>query len=129
GGGGGGYAAGGGRAGPWRTRARPTASPARKRKNADRSRRHARPGVMVAAPREGGREHPASRDRPAAAAAARKSGGKGAQMFHVVLVEPEIPANTGNIGRLCLATGATLHLVGRPGFHLDDRHLRRAGLD
>jgi tRNA (cytidine/uridine-2'-O-)-methyltransferase len=50
-------------------------------------------------------------------------------MFHVVLVEPEIPANTGNIGRLCLATGATLHLVGRPGFHLDDRHLRRAGLD
>jgi tRNA (cytidine/uridine-2'-O-)-methyltransferase len=50
-------------------------------------------------------------------------------MFHVVLYEPEIPANTGNIGRLCVATGATLHLVGRPGFHLDDRSLRRAGLD
>jgi tRNA (cytidine/uridine-2'-O-)-methyltransferase len=50
-------------------------------------------------------------------------------VFHVVLYEPEIPANTGNIGRLCVATGATLHLVGRPGFHLDDRSLRRAGLD
>ncbi len=50
-------------------------------------------------------------------------------MFHVVLYEPEIPANTGNIGRLCLAAGATLHLAGRPGFHLDDRAVRRAGLD
>jgi tRNA (cytidine/uridine-2'-O-)-methyltransferase len=50
-------------------------------------------------------------------------------MFHVVLYEPEIPANTGNIGRLCLAVGAVLHLVGRPGFHLDDRSVRRAGLD
>lgn len=50
-------------------------------------------------------------------------------MFHVVLYEPEIPANTGNIGRLCVATGATLHLVGRVGFQLDDRSLRRAGLD
>jgi tRNA (cytidine/uridine-2'-O-)-methyltransferase len=50
-------------------------------------------------------------------------------MFHVVLYEPEIPANTGNIGRLCVALGATLHLVGRLGFHLDDRAVRRAGLD
>src|SRR5687768_9154849 len=50
-------------------------------------------------------------------------------MFHVVLYEPEIPANTGNIGRLCVATGAVLHLVGRLGFRLDDRHLRRSGLD
>ncbi len=50
-------------------------------------------------------------------------------MFHVVLYEPEIPANTGNIGRLCVALGATLHLVGRLGFHLDDRSVRRAGLD
>jgi tRNA (cytidine/uridine-2'-O-)-methyltransferase len=50
-------------------------------------------------------------------------------MLHVVLYEPEIPANTGNIGRLCLAAGARLHLVGRLGFHLDDRSLRRAGLD
>jgi tRNA (cytidine/uridine-2'-O-)-methyltransferase len=50
-------------------------------------------------------------------------------MFHVALWEPEIPPNTGNIARLCAATGATLHLVGRTGFRLDDRHLRRAGLD
>ncbi len=50
-------------------------------------------------------------------------------MFHVVLYEPEIPANTGNVGRLCVATGATLHLVGRTGFHLDHRSVRRAGLD
>ena len=50
-------------------------------------------------------------------------------MFNVVLVEPEIPPNTGNIGRLCLATQSTLHLVRPFGFSLDDRHLRRAGLD
>jgi tRNA (cytidine/uridine-2'-O-)-methyltransferase len=50
-------------------------------------------------------------------------------MFNVVLVEPEIPPNTGNIGRLCLATRATLHLVRPFGFSLDDRQLRRAGLD
>jgi tRNA (cytidine/uridine-2'-O-)-methyltransferase len=50
-------------------------------------------------------------------------------MFNVVLVEPEIPPNTGNIGRLCLATGSTLHLVKPLGFSIDDRTLRRAGLD
>jgi len=50
-------------------------------------------------------------------------------MFNVVLVEPEIPPNTGNVGRLCLATGSTLHLVGPLGFSLDDRQLKRAGLD
>mgnify|MGYP006272103385 FL=1 len=50
-------------------------------------------------------------------------------MFNVVLVEPEIPPNTGNIGRLCLATGATLHLVEPLGFRLDEKALRRAGLD
>ena len=50
-------------------------------------------------------------------------------MLHVVLIEPEIPPNTGNIGRLCLATGAALHLVGPLGFNLDDRTLLRAGLD
>ena len=50
-------------------------------------------------------------------------------MFHVVLVEPEIPPNTGNIGRLCLATGAHLHLIKPLGFSIDDRTLRRAGLD
>ncbi len=49
--------------------------------------------------------------------------------LHVVLHEPEIPQNTGNIARTCAATGAVLHLVGPLGFSLDDRHLRRAGLD
>ncbi len=50
-------------------------------------------------------------------------------MFHVALWEPEIPPNTGNIARLCAATGTVLHLIGRLGFRLDDRSLRRAGLD
>jgi tRNA (cytidine/uridine-2'-O-)-methyltransferase len=50
-------------------------------------------------------------------------------MFHVALWEPEIPPNTGNIARLCAATGAELHLIGQLGFRLDDRSLRRAGLD
>jgi tRNA (cytidine/uridine-2'-O-)-methyltransferase len=49
--------------------------------------------------------------------------------FNVVLIEPEIPPNTGNIGRLCLATRSTLHLVKPLGFSLDNRELRRAGLD
>jgi tRNA (cytidine/uridine-2'-O-)-methyltransferase len=50
-------------------------------------------------------------------------------MFNVVLVEPEIPPNTGNIARLCLATGSTLHLIKPLGFRTDDRQLRRAGMD
>ncbi|HUO57987.1 MAG TPA: tRNA (cytidine(34)-2'-O)-methyltransferase [bacterium] len=50
-------------------------------------------------------------------------------MFHVVLIEPEIPWNTGNIGRTCLGAGAELHLVGRLGFHLDNKQVQRAGLD
>jgi len=50
-------------------------------------------------------------------------------MFNVVLIEPEIPPNTGNIGRLCLATDATLHLVRPLGFSIDDKTLKRAGLD
>ena len=50
-------------------------------------------------------------------------------MFNVVLVEPEIPPNTGNVGRLCLATDSTLHLVRPFGFSTDDRTLKRAGLD
>ena len=49
--------------------------------------------------------------------------------FNVVLIEPEIPPNTGNIARLCGATSTTLHLVGKLGFSLDDKHLKRAGLD
>lgn len=50
-------------------------------------------------------------------------------LFNVVLVEPEIPPNTGNVGRLCLATRSVLHLVKPFGFTLDDRQLKRAGLD
>jgi len=49
--------------------------------------------------------------------------------FHIVLVEPEIPPNTGNIARLCGATQSVLHLVGKLGFSTDDRSLKRAGLD
>jgi len=50
-------------------------------------------------------------------------------MFHVVLVEPEIPPNTGNIARLCLGADATLHLVRPLGFLIDDKTLKRAGMD
>lgn len=50
-------------------------------------------------------------------------------MFHIVLVEPEIPHNTGAAGRLALATGSTLHLVEPLGFSLEDKHVRRTGLD
>jgi len=50
-------------------------------------------------------------------------------VLHVALWEPEIPPNTGNIARLCAATGTQLHLIGRLGFRLDDRSLRRAGVD
>ena len=50
-------------------------------------------------------------------------------MFHVALYEPEIPPNTGNIARLCAATNTTLHIVGVTGFKMDDRTLKRAGLD
>src|SRR5205085_1563777 len=50
-------------------------------------------------------------------------------MPNIVLVEPEIPPNTGNVGRLCLATGSRLHLVKPLGFSIDDKTLRRAGLD
>ena len=49
--------------------------------------------------------------------------------MNVVLVEPEIPWNTGNIGRTCVAAGATLHLVGRLGFRIDQKEIRRSGLD
>lgn len=50
-------------------------------------------------------------------------------MLHVALYEPEIPPNTGNIARLCAATYTTLHIVGVTGFRMDDRTLKRAGLD
>ena len=50
-------------------------------------------------------------------------------MLHIVLVEPEIPPNTGNIARTCAATGTKLHLVKPLGFSIDDKSLKRAGLD
>mgnify|MGYP002625113819 CR=1 FL=1 len=50
-------------------------------------------------------------------------------MLHIVLVEPEIPSNTGNISRTCAVTGAALHLVRPLGFSTDDKSLKRAGLD
>ena len=49
--------------------------------------------------------------------------------FNIVLIEPEIPQNTGNIVRLCACTGADLYLVGKLGFALTEKHLKRAGLD
>src|SRR6478735_2564727 len=51
------------------------------------------------------------------------------QPFHIVLVEPEIPPNTGNIARLCAATSSPLHLVGKLGFRIDEHSVRRAGVD
>ena len=50
-------------------------------------------------------------------------------MMNIVLLEPEIPANTGNIGRTCVATGSRLHLIKPLGFSLDEKELKRAGLD
>lgn len=49
--------------------------------------------------------------------------------MNIVLVEPEIPQNTGNISRTCAVTGASLHLVGKLGFSTDDKYLKRSGLD
>lgn len=49
--------------------------------------------------------------------------------LNIVMVEPEIPQNTGNVARTCAATGASLHLVGPMGFQIDDKKLKRAGLD
>ncbi|BCD67929.1 tRNA (cytidine(34)-2'-O)-methyltransferase [Nitratiruptor sp. YY09-18] len=50
-------------------------------------------------------------------------------MFNIVLVNPQIPPNTGNIGRICVNTGATLHLIKPLGFSIDDKAIKRAGLD
>lgn len=49
--------------------------------------------------------------------------------MHIVLHQPEIPANTGNIGRTCVATGTSLHLIEPLGFHLDEKSVKRAGMD
>lgn len=53
----------------------------------------------------------------------------GGAPLHIALVEPEIPPNTGNVARLCAATGCALHLIEPLGFRIDDRELKRAGLD
>lgn len=49
--------------------------------------------------------------------------------MHIILHQPEIPANTGNIGRTCVATGTALHLIEPLGFHLDEKSIKRAGMD
>lgn len=59
----------------------------------------------------------------------QSNAGEASPVLHVVLVEPEIPPNTGTIARLCAATGTRLHLIRPLGFSLDDRYLKRAGLD
>lgn len=64
----------------------------------------------------------------AGAPGARRAGREASQVFNIVLYAPEIPANTGNIGRTCVLTGSRLHLVEPLGFSLDSRMLRRAGL-
>ncbi len=69
-----------------------------------------------------GSDKPGSEDTASAVPA-------GSSALHVVLVEPEIALNTGSIGRTCVAAGAMLWLVRPLGFRLDDRHVRRAGLD
>ena len=50
-------------------------------------------------------------------------------MIHIILLEPEIPQNTGNVARTCAATGARLHIIEPMGFKIDDKKLKRAGLD
>ena len=64
----------------------------------------------------------------AGAPGARRAGREASQVLNIVLYAPEIPANTGNIGRTCVLTGSRLHLVEPLGFSLDSRMLRRAGL-
>jgi len=60
---------------------------------------------------------------------ALRCSGFGAGMVHVVLFQPQIPPNTGNVGRLCAVTGSRLHLVHPLGFKITDRHLKRSGMD
>ena len=67
-------------------------------------------------------------ERPAQAGERLRSG-RGQSPLNIVLVEPEIPPNTGNIARLCAATGAHLHLIEPLGFRIDEQAVRRAGLD
>jgi len=70
-----------------------------------------------------------TRRAPATQPAARLGSSPAGAPLHVVLVEPQIPPNTGNVARLCAATGCALHLVAPLGFSIGDRELKRAGLD
>ena len=70
-----------------------------------------------------------SNSTPRLRAAASDPGRPGKPSFHVVLVEPEIPPNTGNVARMCAATACPLHLVGPLGFKIDEHSVRRAGVD
>ncbi len=74
-------------------------------------------------------ENPASQDPTRHDPAATRVGRRGPPLLHVVLVAPEIHTNTGNIGRLCVAAGAALHLIEPLGFEVTDSRLKRAGLD
>ena len=70
-----------------------------------------------------------SNSTPRLRAAASDPARPGKPSFHVVLVEPEIPPNTGNVARMCAATACPLHLVGPLGFKIDEHSVRRAGVD
>ena len=59
----------------------------------------------------------------------KREEGKTEHIMNIILHQPEIPANTGNIGRTCVATGATLHLIEPLGFRLDEKSIKRAGMD
>lgn len=78
---------------------------------------------------DGALERAGTMTNPADTSLLRLRAGALLRPFHVVLVEPEIPPNTGNIARLCAATNSVLHLVGRLGFSIDEHAVRRAGLD
>src|SRR5262249_11976706 len=105
---------------------------AEKRRRAQRITRHARQ-QSCGRPTARGRAWSARGFRQGGAGKRRHTDsiahGARLNMIHIALWEPEIPPNTGNIARLCAATGSPLHLIGRLGFRLDDRSLRRAGLD
>ncbi|MGH7516563.1 MAG: tRNA (cytidine(34)-2'-O)-methyltransferase [Gemmatimonadales bacterium] len=82
--------------------------------------------------RVGGRRHAARRPVPAGQSTdslTADPGGRLPARLHIALIEPQIPPNTGNIARLCAATDTPLHLIEPLGFSIDDRHVRRAGLD
>lgn len=90
-----------------------------------------RPGVHVSTEKKQNDPQPAfgPEDALRQESPLRRNAGSLPFELNIVLVEPEIPQNTGNVARTCAATGARLHLVGPMGFAIDDRKLKRAGLD